>query len=58
MIYIFSPNGEVLNSHPVPANRPTNCAFGGEKMSTLYVTTTDGHLFKVETELTGSSINR
>ena len=58
MIYIFSPNGEVLNSHPVPANRPTNCAFGGEKMSTLYVTSTDGHLFKVETELTGSSINR
>ena len=58
MIYIFSPEGEILDSHAVPANRPTNCAFGGEKMSSLYITTTDGHLFKVETELTGSNIIR
>ena len=58
IIYIFSPNGKILGNHPVPANRPTNCAFGGEKMSTLYVTTTDGHLFKVETEFMGSDIIR
>ena len=58
MIYIFSPDGKILDRHPVPANRPTNCAFGGEKMSTLYVTTIDGHLFKIETELTGINIIR
>ncbi|MBK49641.1 MAG: gluconolactonase [Chloroflexi bacterium] len=58
MIYVFSPKGDILDSHPVPANRPTNCAFGGDKMSTLYITTTDGHLFKVETELTGINITR
>ncbi len=52
-IYIFSPEGEVLERHPVPANRPTNCTFGGPELSTLYVTTTEGHLFRAETERKG-----
>ena len=28
MIYIWSPTGRVLETHPVPALRPTNCCFG------------------------------
>jgi len=52
-IYVFSPEGEVLERHPVPANRPTNCTFGGPELSTLYVTTTEGHLFRAETERRG-----
>ena len=52
-IYIFSPAGEVLETHPVPANRPTNCSFGGSDLKTLYVTSTDGHLFRAQTDHQG-----
>ena len=53
MIYIFSPTGRVLATHPVPALRPTNCSFGGPDMTTLYVTSTQGHFFKVKTDRVG-----
>jgi len=49
-IYVFSPSGEVLERHDVPAQRPTNCCFGGDNLDTLYVTTTEGHLFSAHTE--------
>ncbi len=52
-IYVFSPSGEVLERHPAPAKRPTNCAFGGPDFQTLYVTTTEGHLFRIRTERRG-----
>jgi gluconolactonase len=53
MIYVFSPSGEVLEMHPVPCRRPTNCAFGGEDLTTLYVTTIEGFLFRARTERAG-----
>jgi gluconolactonase len=53
MIYVFSPSGRVLETHPVPANRPTNCCFGGPDLTTLFVTTTQGHFFKAETRRVG-----
>jgi gluconolactonase len=53
MIYVFAPSGDVLEQHPVPATRPTNCAFGGPDMSTLYVTTIEGHLFGARTSRRG-----
>jgi gluconolactonase len=53
MIYVFSPTGRVLETHPVPANRPTNCCFGGPDLSTLFVTSTEGHFFKAQTNRTG-----
>ncbi|HLF04339.1 MAG TPA: SMP-30/gluconolactonase/LRE family protein [Dehalococcoidia bacterium] len=56
MIYAFSPSGRVIETHPVPANRPTNCCFGGPGMSTLYVTTTQGHFFRAETDRVGWAI--
>ena len=49
-IYVFSPSGEVLERHDVPAQRPTNCCFGGDDLDTLYVTTTEGHLLRARTE--------
>ena len=52
-IYVFSPNGEVLQRHDVPALRPTNCAFGDEDLTALYITTTEGHLFRVQTDHQG-----
>lgn len=50
MIYVFSPSGEVLETHPLNVDRPTNCAFGGEDLSTLYVTTGEGHLLRAFTD--------
>jgi gluconolactonase len=52
-IYVFSPAGAVLEMHPVPCRRPTNCAFGGPELRTLYVTTIEGFLFSAETERRG-----
>jgi gluconolactonase len=47
MIYVFAPNGRVLETHPVPADRPTNCAFGGPDLGHLYVTSGTGGLYRV-----------
>jgi len=49
MLYVFAPNGRVLETHPVPFDRPTNCTWGGPNLSTLYVTVGTGHLLAVET---------
>src|SRR6185295_985622 len=40
MMYVFSPAGRVLETHPVPAPVPANCCFGGPDMRTLFVTST------------------
>ncbi len=53
MIYVFAPNGRVLETHPVPANRPTNCTFGGPDLSILYVTSIEGHLLAAKTDRKG-----
>ena len=52
MIYIFAPNGRVLETHPIPADIPTNCTFGDADLQTLYVTA-GGCLYRVRTERTG-----
>ena len=52
MIYVFAPNGRVLSTHPVPADRPTNCAFGDVDLHTLYVTAS-ACLFRSRAEHTG-----
>jgi gluconolactonase len=53
MIYVFAPDGQVLENHPVSAKRPTNCSFGDADLKTLYVTSTEGHLFRARTERQG-----
>ncbi|MCW5983182.1 MAG: SMP-30/gluconolactonase/LRE family protein [Bryobacteraceae bacterium] len=53
MIYVFSPSGEALEMHPVPCKKPTNCSFAEEGLSTLYVTSIDGHLFRARTDRQG-----
>ncbi len=53
MIYVFSPQGDVLETHPVAAKRPTNCTSGDEDLQTLYVTSTEGHLFRARTQRRG-----
>jgi xylono-1,5-lactonase len=34
----YSPAGELLATLQVPVQRPTSCAFGGEGLRTLYIT--------------------
>jgi gluconolactonase len=46
-IAVFSPDGAVLEEHPLPAGRPTNCTFGGTDLDVLYVTSISGHLYRV-----------
>ena len=53
MVYVFEPSGRVLETHRVPVDMPTNCCFGGEDLSDLYVTASSGHLFRVRTGLKG-----
>lgn len=53
MIYVFAPDGRVLETHPVPAKRPSNCTFGGPDLRTLYVTTLEGHLLRAQTDRQG-----
>jgi gluconolactonase len=54
MIYIFAPSGRVIETHPVPADRPTNCCFGGPDLTTLYVTTATGGLYAANTRRRGA----
>lgn len=53
MIYVFAQNGRVLETHPFPDTTPVNCAFAEEDLSTLYVTSADGELYRAETDRTG-----
>lgn len=40
-ITVFDPKGRIIETHPTPALRPTNCTFVGED---LYVSSIEGHL--------------
>lgn len=53
MIYVFSPTGQVLETHPFPVDRPTNLTFGGPDLDELYICTSGfpdvsgGKMYKV-----------
>lgn len=47
MVYIFATDGRVLETHPTPADRPTNCSFGGPGLDVLYVTFGGGEVYRV-----------
>ena len=53
LVYVFSPTGRVIETHRVPCSMPTNCCFGGPDMTTLYMTSTQGQLFRAETDRVG-----
>lgn len=53
MIYVFAPNGRVLETHPLPCDAPTNCTFGGSDLRDLYVTSLEGHLLRARTDRQG-----
>jgi len=37
-IYVFSPDGELLEFLPIPRDECTNCGFGGPDLKTLFIT--------------------
>ena len=53
LIYVFAPSGRVIETHAIPADHPANCTFGDADLSTLYVTTRAGHLWRARTERRG-----
>jgi gluconolactonase len=46
-ISIIAPTGKVLETHRLPGARATNCAFGDRGLTSLYITTVDGYLYRV-----------
>jgi gluconolactonase len=46
LVMVFAPGGAMLESHPIPADLPNKCCFGGPGLDTLYVTTGGGHLYR------------
>lgn len=53
LIYVFDPAGQVLETHTMPVDYPTNCTFGDDDLKTLYVTTGSGYLLRARTERQG-----
>jgi gluconolactonase len=50
-VTVFDPKGRIIETHPTPAQRPTNCTFVGED---LYVSSIEGHcLVARNTGMTG-----
>jgi gluconolactonase len=53
LLYVFNTDGRVLETHPYPNGAPTNCTFGGDDLSEIYVTDHNGGLYRAETNRTG-----
>jgi gluconolactonase len=53
MIAVFAPSGRVIETHPLPADRPNKCCFGGRDLDLLYVTTAQGQLYQAKTHRCG-----
>jgi gluconolactonase len=51
-VYILSPDGELLDTIPIPQDETTNVAFGDEDLKTLYITA-GGSLFSMRTDVPG-----
>jgi gluconolactonase len=45
-LYVISPSGTILETHPAPADLPMRVAFGDTGLGSLYLTTGDGQLFR------------
>ena len=48
MVHVISPSGAVLESHALPGDLPVKCAFGDSDLSSLYVTTGEGMLYRAK----------
>lgn len=54
-IYVFSPDGQMLEFVAIPRDETTNCGFGGEDLKTLFVTA-GGSLWSLRTTNPGKPV--
>ena len=47
-LYVFEPSGAPIGSYAIPGDAPNACAFGGPSLSSLFVTTSDGGLYRAD----------
>jgi gluconolactonase len=52
-IEIYDPDGNFIGFLKIPQTLPSNCAFGGDDMSTLYITTQRGQVYSIQTKTKG-----
>jgi sugar lactone lactonase YvrE len=58
------PDGSIDRTVPLPVSKPTTCAFGGEDMRTLFITSArsehrlSGSLFALKTDVPGVTVDR
>jgi sugar lactone lactonase YvrE len=55
LVYVFRPDGAVTETHPIPADLPNKCCFGGRDLDLFYVTTAGGCLYQARTAREGLS---
>ena len=46
LVSVYSPSGAVLETHTLPCDNPMRCAFGDADLDSLYVTSSDGSLYR------------
>lgn len=46
-VYVLAPTGRIIEMHVLPVGEPRTCAFGDNELDSLYVTSAEGHLFRV-----------
>ena len=57
-VYIFSPDGRLIQIIETPGSKPTNLEFGDEDYKTLYLTEVETNaLYKIRTKYSGKNIN-
>ena len=54
-IYVFNPEGKLIQWIPIPRDETTNCAFGGPDLRTLYVTA-GGSLWSIRVNTPGKPV--
>jgi gluconolactonase len=53
-VYIFSPEGKLLQKIETPGSKPTNLEFGDSNYKTLYLTEVETNsLYKIRTQFAG-----
>ena len=55
LVYVFTPEGRILETHSLPGDVPAACAFGGDRLEDLYVTTAQGELYRARTDRRGAA---
>ena len=48
LVYVFAPNGAILETREIPGDVPLNCAFGDADLGSLYVSTAGGEVFRAK----------